>query len=299
VTRKSVYREIQTRGFLELYGQFTQWHDMTGYSDKSPVRYLAEFLCYLEQNQITRLDQLQPCHITCYIEYLQQRPNHNKPGALSAVTINKHITSLRMFSRFLQISGCQTIDISPERFKQSSTRKWLSPEEIQSLYKVAGESPLSQRDIVMLDVFYGCGLRAMEGIALDLSDVLLDKSLICVQKGKNYTWRYVPINRQIKNNILQYIDGLRKELIRGNKGQTSLLVSIKGNRLAKPSAWWRIEYLRKAAGIAHTVGIHALRHSIATHLLQNGMKLDQVKNFLGHKSLESTQIYTHLMNETI
>ena len=306
MTRKRVYREIQTPEFLDLHSQFTQWHTMTGYNDNNPKRYLAEFLCYLEHlpadghgNQITNLQQLQPTHIAGYIEHLLQRPNHNKPGALSAVTINKHITTLRMFSRFLNIRGYQTITINPSRFKQSSTRKWLSPEEIQALYKVALQSPLSERDIVMFDIFYGCGLRASEGIALDLQDVFFDKSLIHVRKGKNYTWRYVPITKQIKNNILQYMNGLRKELVKGNHKQQSLLVSGKGGRLAKPSIWWRIEYLRKAAGIGHTVGIHALRHSIATHLLQNGMKLEEVKNFLGHKSLESTQIYTHLMNETI
>jgi integrase/recombinase XerD len=97
--------------------------------------------------------------------------------------------------------------------------------------------------------------------------------------------------------MLQYINGSRKELVKGNEKEQSLLISGKGKRLAKPSIWWRIEHLRKAAGISHTVGIHALRHSIATHLLQNGMKLEEVKNFLGHKSLESTQIYTHLAHE--
>jgi integrase/recombinase XerD len=296
---KRVYREIQTPEFLALHGQFTQWHAMTGYTDKNPVRYLAEFLCYLEDKEVNSLQQLQPGHITNYIEYLLQRPNHNRPGALSAVTINKHVTTLRMFSRFLQVGGYQTIAINPARFKQSSMCKWLSQDEIQSMYRAAQQSPLSQRDVVMLDIFYGCGLRAKEGIALDLQDVLFDKSLLHVGKGKNYTWRYVPITKQVKNNILQYINGSRKELAKGNDKEQPLLISGKGKRLAKPSTWWRIEYLRKAAGIGHTVGLHALRHSIATHLLQNGMKLEQVKNFLGHKSLESTQIYTHLANETI
>ena len=306
MTRKRVYREIKSPGFLDLHNQFSQWHNLTGYSDITPKRYLAEFFCFLEHlpahgngHQITSLEQLQPHHITAYIEYLQERPNYNSPGALSAVTINKHITTLRMFSRFLHITGYHGIDIKPTRFKQNSTRKWLSPQKIQALYNVAGQSPLWERDVVMLDIFYGCGLRASEGIALDLSDVLFGKSLIHVRKGKNFTWRYVPITKQIKNNILQYVGGLRKELVKGNGEQQSLLISGKGKRLDKPSIWWRIEYLRKAAGIQHTVGIHALRHSIATHLLQNGMKLEEVKNFLGHKSLESTQIYTHLMNETI
>jgi integrase/recombinase XerD len=299
VAQKRVYSEIQSFEFLALHGQFTQWHAMTGYTDKNPLRYLAEFLCYLENKEVKSLQQLQPGHITNYIEHLLQRPNHNSPGALSAVTVNKHVTTLRMFSRFLQVGGYQAIAINPARFKQSSNRKWLSQEEIQALYKAAGQSPLSQRDTVMLDIFYGCGLRAKEGIALDLQDVLFDKSLIHVGKGKNYTWRYVPITKQVKNNMLQYINGSRKELVKGNEKEQPLLISGKGKRLAKPSIWWRIEYLRKAAGIGHTVGLHALRHSIATHLLQNGMKLEQVKNFLGHKSLESTQIYTHLANETI
>ena len=167
------------------------------------------------------------------------------------------------------------------------------------MYKSAGDETnfYSQRDTAMLDVFYGLGLRANEGKELNISDILFEKDLVYVRKGKNYRERYVPISAQVKSDLMTYIKNQRYELIRGNKIE-ALFVGRYGRRWTKHGMYGRLQKLKNLTNDGElkkkTFGVHILRHSIATHLLQEGMKLEHISRFLGHKSLETTQKYTHI-----
>ena len=148
----------------------------------------------------------------------------------------------------------------------------------------------------MLSVFYGCGLRLQEGASLDMNDVLHDKRLLYVRRGKGYKERYVPVAGQPYLDIRDYIEQGRPELLK--RPCAALFIDAnKGRPISKQSLYMRIKALSRKANIRKEVGTHTLRHSIATHLLQSGMKLERIAAFLGHAALDSTQIYTHLINE--
>ncbi|MBL6447629.1 tyrosine-type recombinase/integrase [Fulvivirga sp. 29W222] len=149
----------------------------------------------------------------------------------------------------------------------------------------------------MLSVYYGCGLRRSEGVALNLSDINLDKNLLHVRKGKNYKERHVPISPASRRHLTQYIYDHRNTLLRYPQTD-ALFLSKRGTRLQGQSMILRLKALQQQSDSttlrAKEIGLHTLRHSIATHLLHSGMKLENISLFLGHSSLESTQIYTHL-----
>jgi integrase/recombinase XerD len=149
----------------------------------------------------------------------------------------------------------------------------------------------------MLAIFYGCGLRRNEGVNVDVGDVNFDRSMLHVRKGKNYKERLVPISKTSLKYLQEYVYDHRPEILQGNKSE-ALFISMKLNRMNGQTMLLRLKYLQYQTEdpdlIEKEIGLHTLRHSIATHLLKAGMPLESISRFLGHSSLESTQIYTHL-----
>lgn len=148
----------------------------------------------------------------------------------------------------------------------------------------------------MLGVFYGCGARRNEGVSIEIKDILPDKNLLYIRKGKGYKERYIPMIGKVKKDILEYVVSARPMMIT-DRANESLFIGITGRPLSKSAVYERFKKLLRKAGIEKKAGLHTLRHSIATHLLSSGMKLSEIARFLGHSSLESTQIYTHLKDE--
>lgn len=305
MTQKSVNREIKSRQFIYLTERFVIWLETLGYKPRTVKQMYwntGEFFSFLEQNNIHHLKDFETGHINQYLEYLQHRPNCISGGSLSAGYMNKHITTLRLLSRYLQLTGKAGFTIKPELFKTTETATFLTKAEIKALYKAAEsqDNIYNERDTAMLSLFYGCGLRASEGEALNTSDILFEKDLVYVRKGKNYRERYVPMNKQVRTDLKNYITGQRSELLQGNKTE-ALLLGRRGVRWGVYGMYARLQWLKKKTDNPElkqkSFGLHILRHSIATHLLKSGMKLEYISRFLGHKSLETTQKYTHLANE--
>ena len=301
--QKSVNRDIKSKQFIYLTQNFTMWLETLGYKPRTVKQMnwnAAEFFVFLEQNSINRLKYFTDNHLKQYLEYLQHRPNCIKGGSLSPGYINKHVTALRLLSRYLQLTGKVSFTIKPELLKITETATYLTKTEIQALYKAAKDANnlYHQRDTAMLSLFYGCGLRASEGEALNINDILFEKGLVYVRKGKNYRERYVPMNKQVKTNLKNYITEQRNELLQGNKTD-ALLLGRRGVRWSVQGMYHRLQHLKNRTNNEalkqKSFGLHILRHSIATHLLQDGMKLEYISRFLGHKSLETTQKYTHLL----
>jgi len=150
----------------------------------------------------------------------------------------------------------------------------------------------------MLSVYYGCGLRREEGMYLNVDDINLKARLIYVQKGKGNRERYVPMSEAVREDLENYIYVAREKILSfKNIKNPALFLSYRVKRMHGNSLIERLHKLTNKAGINKETGFHTLRHSIATHLLQSGMLLENVSKFLGHTSLESTQIYTHLAHE--
>ena len=153
----------------------------------------------------------------------------------------------------------------------------------------------------MLTVYYGCGLRRGEGVKLERDDIFFDRKLLHVRHGKGYRERFVPISKTGILHLQNYLYDARPPLLRGTAGHERLFVGENGKPLTGSGMSMRLDLLVSRTEnpelIAKAPSLHKLRHSIATHLLANGMSPERIKDFLGHRSLESTQIYTHILAE--
>jgi integrase/recombinase XerD len=283
-----------------LLGNFKKWLQTLGYAESTvygSVNYIRDFFFYLKSLEIKNLEQITKATIKDYYNYLQIRKNKRQTGSLSQNYIISNINALKRFSRYLQITEKAVLEIDIQiKSNQIQKKTILSKAEIKSLYKSCENNNLGIRDRAMLDIYYGCGLRRSEGIGLDVKDVLLKQKLIYIRKGKGYRERYVPITETVKEYFETYINVTRNELLNGKK-EEALLISYRGKRMTGNGLLIRLSKLLEKVAINKQAGLHTLRHSIATHLLQSGMSLEDVSRFLGHASLESTQIYTHLANE--
>ena len=151
----------------------------------------------------------------------------------------------------------------------------------------------------MLSLCYGCGLRRGECAGLNIEDILFDRNLVYIRRTKTYYERLVPMTEKIKTDIENYLLYGRPLLVKDER-RKALLLSRRGNRISKGQLHCRFTRLLKLAALKDEnkkMSLHNLRHSIATHLLQSGMRLSDIQQFLGHRSLESTQIYTHILHQ--
>jgi integrase/recombinase XerD len=283
---------------------FEKWLQTLEYAESTvyaSVNYLRDFFTYLQKSGITELQEINKTVIEIYYEHLQTRRNKKHAGSLSQNYIISNINALRRFVKYLQVTGKPVFEISLKIpiEKEKFTQTILTRAEVKVLYNACSNDALGLRDRAMLAVYYGCGLRRNEGASLDISDVLLKEKLVYVQKGKGYRERYVPMSEAVKEDLENYIHVARSSLLSCSPQikEQALFLSVRGKRMDGNSLIMRLKDLVKVARINKDIGLHTLRHSIATHLLQSGMALENVSRFLGHQSLESTQIYTHLTYE--
>ncbi|HTD99290.1 MAG TPA: tyrosine-type recombinase/integrase [Mucilaginibacter sp.] len=288
--------------YIRLHAGFGQWLRILNFeptSQRDMPKMLTEFLAYLETKNCLHPHDIHSDHLKNYFEYLDQRPNQKWGGGLSKNYIRKQLQVIRKFSRYLTESGQESFTVKMRiRGKSSNIKSILSQAEISRLYASVKDDTLGMRDKAILALYYGCGLRKNEGASINVRDILLDKELVYVRKGKGYKERYVPLAGIGKADLENYILYARPHLA-GDKKEEALLLSVNGTRLTGYSAYERLQKLKKTAGIKKPAGLHTLRHSIASHLLHSGMKLEQIQRFLGHSSMESTQIYTHLKHEQV
>jgi integrase/recombinase XerD len=286
-----------------LLQSFTGWLQLLNYSPLSIpglTTALKGFLQYQEATGKLLLEQLTATDANHFIEYLLTKTGERTKKRLSNNHINKYIQALKLFSRYIRETGRSIIAFTLQRLEEEKNKPaWLTKNEIQALYEAITDSILGIRDKAMLAIFYGCGLRLNEGASLELHDINQNTKLLHVRKGKHYKERFVPIAEKNLEELKLYIDYARPQIIQGDKTDLLFLNTHTGKLISRQMLYLRIKQLAKKAGIKKKVGTHTLRHSIATHLLQSGMKLERIQQFLGHSTLDSTQLYTHLQNEAI
>lgn len=289
---------MYSKDFL-IHG-FLRWLEMMNYVASSqyydPKR-LAVFLDWLQGGEMVDINQITGKRVQQFFETLSQQKSKRTGAVLSIGTLRTYKTMLGRFARYLRQSGQGNIEVSVS-FKGRSQKETVifTKAEIEKLYRAAKDDLLGIRDQALLAVFYGCGLRRNEGANLELKDILPDKNLLYVRKGKGGKSRYVPMTGKAKENIMEYLQIIRPMLLNKEKHE-NFFVSITGKAIGASGLYESFRKLIKTAEIDKKAGLHSLRHSIATHLLLNGMKLSAIAKFLGHSSLESTQIYTHLKDE--
>jgi len=311
--------EIKSPHFNWLLNDFEKWLDTIGYAEgtvHSLPLHIKELLHFLEAMHLTQITQVKSRHISEFASHLKKRSNLKFGGALSSSSINKTLQAVTTFARYLNQTGKHILDASPRRaVNDVDERTILTQEEIKALYEASflhhrqNTIAIGQRDRAVIAIFYGCGLRKSEGVRLSITDIDLVRKLVFVRKGKGNKQRYVPIAHKHAEDIKAYLEEGRnwfllehrsphyytQEKKKQNTDDEAFFLTMEGKRMQ--SFYSRLAYLKEKSGIEKEFSTHHLRHSIATHLLQSGMSIEDIAKFLGHSSLESTQIYTHIVNQ--
>lgn len=275
---KDYYNYLLIKGYIE---------------ETSKKRYndVREFLEFTGKDfrKVTEQDVLK------YYEFLKQRPNKIKKGkTLKPNSILHFIRAIECFYEMLfelrKLPNLLQINIPyPKNYENDFVREILSQEEIKNLYETA-----DLKEKVILNLAYGCGLRVAELVAVNKEDLYLKENLLIVPKGKNSKRRIIPITEKVKKEIEFFLS----IEIENRQDKNAVVVNNKGNRMQEWTYNSTLKKLLKQIAISQEriakISIHSLRHSIATHLLENGMELEKVRDFLGHSQLETTEIYTHI-----
>jgi integrase/recombinase XerD len=261
---------------------------------------VREFFNHLEQLGIKSLEEVTPGVINSHYRYLKERPCKGRPGTLSESMLHSHLWAMRILFSFLQAEG--RIDADPFSLltfpsPKKQEREILTRKEIEKLYQ-ATESSLER---AILGLFYGCGLRKSEVEDLNESDISFRSRLLYVRSGKGKRRRVVPVTGKVTGDLKNYYHMERIRMLRKSKDperENAFILNKLGVRMLGSSFWRRLRYLVLKAGIENPgrITLHSLRHSIATHLLHSGLSVEQVRDFLGHTSLDSTQVYTRVSN---
>lgn len=256
---------------------------------KSYERDLLQYLHYLEDEQITSWQDVDRYVV---INYLEKMHDEKKASA----TVTRMITSLRRFHQFLRQERLtdhdpmQHIDTPKKVQKLPST---LSLTEVERLIETPDTTKnLGIRDRAILEVMYATGMRVSELVGLKLSDLHLSLGLVQAL-GKGDKERIIPLGDYAIQWLERYLDEARPLLV-ANPSETHVFVNHHGTGLSRQGIWKNLKQLVREAGINKEVTPHTLRHSFATHLLENGADLRTVQELLGHADISTTQIYTHI-----
>lgn len=294
---------LQSAEYIVLLQSFTEWLQLLGYSTLSIpalTRSVYEFLQYQEGNNKPSLQQLVATDASNFTQLLKTQTGQRTGRPLSNGHINKTIQALLLFSKYIRETNKSIVGFNLQRLDERRTRPvWLTKNEVQQLYEAIPDTVLGVRDKAMLAVYYGCGLRLNEGACLEVGDINQTTKVLHVRKGKHYKERFVPVAERNFDEIKGYLDYGRPQLLQEIKTDAFFIRAQNGYPLDRQGLYVRIKQLAKKAKLKKKIGTHTLRHSIATHLLQSGMKLEKIQQFLGHADLDSTQIYTHLLNEAL
>jgi len=176
---------------------------------------------------------------------------------------------------------------------------FLTPNEVQRLFSVIDTSkPSGQRDRTMLELFYSSGLRVSELIDLKIGNVHR-KDMIILVFGKGSKERVVPYSDDAAEYLHHYLDRMRHRLIKQGDFNEYVFINNRGGKFSRQGVWKKLKQFAKAAGITKDVSPHKLRHTFATHLLEGGADLRSVQMLLGHSSINTTEIYTHVEQHAI
>ena len=221
-------------------------------------------------------------------------------------TVRRRAAALRAFYRFAFAEGLIDLDVASLLELPRQARRLpdtLDTAAVERLLLAPDETtPAGIRDRALLELLYACGLRISEAVGLDLDDVSREGAYVRVV-GKGDRERLVPIGEPALDAIARYVDEVRPFEVRDRRTPTDrggpLFLSGRGARLGRQTAWTAVRAAAARAGITGHVSPHTLRHSFATHLLEGGADLRVVQELLGHASISTTQLYTHLTGPRI
>lgn len=254
------------------------------------------FLEWCETKKIL-IEQITSKNLLYYLVY-RKTPAKEREG-IDERTIAKEISALRAFGDFLVREKIWQENVA-RLLQQPGVRqripRVLTVEQVEKLLSVIDtKTPLGLRDRALFELVYSSGLRISEASGLLLQNVHMDEGMLSVM-GKGKKERFVPFGDEAKLHLKNYLIEGRPALLSKNITK-EVFLNYRGKVLSRKGIWKRFQELEQLSGI--TSKVHTLRHSFATHLLQGGADLRSVQVLLGHENLSTTQIYTHVEDETL
>ena len=260
----------------------------------SYIRDLEGYKQFLEENRkktdITKVDKLDRQN---YLEYLNKND-------YTTTSIARKLTAVKNFHKYLLATNRVKVDeaLTIERPKlRKALPNVLTVEEVDLLLNIKTDTPFDYRNKAMLELLYGTGLRITEMLDLKLGDVDFENCIVrCFGKGSKE--RIVPIGEYIIDSLNNYLEYGRNRLLK-NKTSDFLFLNSRGGRISRFSFFKILKKLLREKGIKKDVSPHSLRHSFATHMLENGADLRSIQELLGHSDIATTRIYTHITNKKV
>ncbi len=252
-------------------------------------RDLRQYSQYLEEIEEAELDSVSRATIVKYLMKLQAQ------GKATA-TIARRLAALKAFYQFLvrekRIMSDPTANLESPKLEKRLPKVLTVAEVERLLAQPDTNQPAGIRDRAMLELLYATGIRVSELVALNVEDVTLDMGYIkCAGKGSKE--RIVPLGSLAIQSCRAYLDSARPKLVK-DREEPALFVNHHGHRLTRQGFWKIVKKYTEDAHIDKEITPHTLRHSFATHLLENGADLRSVQEMLGHADISTTQIYTHV-----
>ena len=279
--------EKQIKSFLDFLQNDKKLSDNTL---QSYHRDIEQYKDYIETNQLN-YSKVDKSDIGKYLEHLQDL---NKKTS----TISRNLASIRSFYQFL-LRNKKILEDPTECIQSPKIEKKapsiLSAQEVELLLEQPNNIDLKGiRDKAMLEFAYATGMRVTEIISLDIDNVNLEEGyVVCSHNGKQ---RSIPIGSISLKALDDYIKNARSILIKDDTNK-ALFVNINGKRLTRQGFWKIVKYYKEQAHITKDITPHVLRHSFATHLLQNGADLKAIQSMLGHSDISSTQVYMQFQDD--
>lgn len=266
-----------------------------GLSDNTVIAYIKDvdqYINHLEKHRkIKRVDLIKKDDILAFLKALRQKD-------LSSQSIYRKLSSIKGFHKFLLSENEVESDVSysissPKREK--NIPEVLTVDEVLRMIKtLEGDDPIKIRNLALIETIYGSGLRVSELLNLKVSDVHLTAKYVKII-GKGNKERNVPLGDMSINALRKYLTTARGQLIK--KENNYLFVNQYGNKLSRQGFYKLLLKIASDANIDKKISPHTLRHSFATHLLENGVDLKTLQDLLGHEDISTTQIYTHISSK--
>ena len=279
--------EKQITLFLEFLQDDKKLSENTLQSYKRDIKQYESYIQKTNQNYL-KVDEE---NIRDYLKYLQEI------GKKSS-TVSRNLASIRSFYQFLirikEINNDPTVNIqSPKVAKRVPSI--LTSKEVELLLEQPQDVDLKGiRDKAMLEFAYATGMRVTEIISLNIDDVTLEEGYVICRSGSKQI--NIPLGSLSLKALKEYMEESRPYLIR-DESITALFVNVNGKRLTRQGFWKIVKYYKEQAHITKDITPHVLRHSFATHLLQNGADLKAIQTMLGHSDISSTQVYMQFQDE--
>ena len=273
--------EKQIKSFLDFIQNEKKLSDNTL---QSYQRDILQFEEYVEENRINYAKITQ--------EEMKAYLNHLQEIGKKASTISRNLASLRSFYQYLirvrKVKHDPTEDIQSPKVEKR-VPSVLTSQEVELLLEQPKNVDLKgARDKAMLEFAYATGMRVTEIISLNVEDVNLEEGYVTCKQGAKQ--RNIRLGSLSLKALKEYMNDARKVLIKNDK-EKALFVNVNGRRLTRQGFWKIVKYYKEQAHITKDITPHVLRHSFATHLLQNGADLKAIQTMLGHSDISSTQVY--------